>query len=433
MHTPSAPLRSAFNRLSLAGLCATLVGNGIGRFAFIALMPALISAGWFSQAEAMALGVATLVGYVVGAPVADLLASRWSTATMLRAAMLICAASFFACAIEGAPMLWYYFWRTTVGVCGALLMVITAPAVIPLHSARVRGRASGVVFSGIGLGAALSGLLIPLLITGLPQAAGAAATPLFAGHGVTAAWLGMGAVCLLLTLLTWRQWPAEAAARPLRAPVVATAPPALGSDVRLAVGLILAAHGLNAIGYLAHTMFWVDYVVRELGLSLADGGFYWAMFGLGAAIGPMLTGTLADWLGLKRCLVAGFVIKAAAALLPVWDHGHLALLLSSLLMGIFTPGIVALVSAYALDRVGPLHHRRTWGMATTSFALAQAIGGAAMVFAATRLASYQPLFCASAVALLGSVICILLIPDRSGKPQAAKLADQPGAAATPTH
>jgi MFS family permease len=196
-------------------------------------------------------------------------------------------------------------------------------------------------------------------------------------------------------------------------PLPAVSPFPAGSALRLTVTLILVAHGLNALGYLAHTMFWVDYLVRELGLSLADGGYYWAMFGLGAAVGPMLTGTLADWLGLKPCLIAGFVIKAGAALLPVLHSSHLALLASSLLMGICTPGIVALVSAYALDRVGPLHHRRVWGLATTSFAVAQAVGGALMAYAATRLDAYGPLFLASAVALVGSVVCILLVPGPS--------------------
>jgi predicted MFS family arabinose efflux permease len=82
-------------------------------------------------------------------------------------------------------------------------------------------------------------------------------------------------------------------------------------------------------------------------------------------------------------------------------------------MGVCTPGIVALVSAYALDRVGPLHHRTAWGMATSSFAIAQAGGGALMAFAATRLESYHALFCVSATALVGSMICVALIKERA--------------------
>jgi len=399
---------TAFNRLSAAALCATLVGNGIGRFAFIALMPALIQAGWFTQAEASYLSVATLAGYVIGAPISDWLARQWPAADLLRGSMLACSISFFACAISGAGMPWYFFWRTLAGVCGAVLMVLPAPLVLPRHDPIVRARASGVVFSGIGAGAAISGSLVPLLVSGIGVALmlGDVPAATLSLHGVAGAWIGMGLICAALTALSWRQWPVDSQQTNAASPQPSSRLP---DEIRPVVWLILAAHGLNAVGYLAHTMFWVDYVVRELERPLATGGFYWAMFGVGAAIGPMLTGTLADRFGLRRCLIVGFALKSFSALLPVLTHADAALLLSSVLMGILTPGIVALVSAFALDRVGAIHHRKAWGMATSSFALAQALGGALMAWAASRWPSYEPLFCISAVALVGSIACVVSI------------------------
>jgi len=425
-------IQTACSRLSFSGLCATMIGNGIGRFAFIALMPALIQAGWFTKADASYLGVATLVGYVLGASASDRLAGRFTGATLLRAAMLVCTLSFFACAIQGAGMPWYYLWRTAAGVGGGLLMVLPAPLVLPRHCPAVRGRASGVVFSGIGLGAAVSGVLVPALISGMGIAVivGESTSPVFLLRGVRGAWIGMGLVCLALTLLAWRHWPKEETGTP-HGP--AAAKTALPSEIKSTVALILAAHGLNAIGYLTHTMFWVDYVVRELNMPLATGGFFWAMFGLGAAIGPMLTGTLADKFGLRRCLIAGFAIKAVSAVLPVVSSSASALLLSSILMGIFTPGIVALISAYTLDRVGAEHHRRAWGMATSSFAIAQAAGGALMALAATRLLSYHPLFSISAAALVGSIICIVMIRDRPSVQEPARSQDVAHVTSAATH
>ena len=402
------------NRLSLAGLSATLIGNGIGRFAFIALMPALVQGGWFTKGEASYLSVSTLVGYVLGAWIADWLGARFRVSTLLRSSMLACSLSFFACAFEGAGMPWYYAWRVAAGFCGALLMVLPAPAVLAQHSPAIRGRVSGIVFSGIGLGAVISGALVPMLISGIGLAVISAGTsvPLFELQGITGAWLGMGAICLVLTALAWQQWPHDA-------PVPTAPGPGAGAlaagpaAVRSTVWLVVAAHSLNAVGYLAHTLFWVDYVVRELHMSLAQGGFYWSMFGLGAAIGPLLTGSLADTFGLKRCLIAGFLIKSFSAGLPLLSSHPAALFASSILMGIFTPGIVALISAYLLDRVGPTLHRRNWGLATFGFAIAQAAAGFLMALAAVRLDSYQPLFVVSAVALIGSILCISLIRDKS--------------------
>jgi hypothetical protein len=50
----------------LAGLCATLVGIGLARFAYTPLIPALIAAHWFSPSATVYLGAANLAGYLAG-------------------------------------------------------------------------------------------------------------------------------------------------------------------------------------------------------------------------------------------------------------------------------------------------------------------------------------------------------------------------------
>ena len=405
-------LQKALNRLSFAGLSATLVGNGIGRFAFIALMPALIDAAWFTKGEASQLSVATLLGYVVGAWRSDWLARRYSPAALIRVCMLLISISFFASAFSGWPIAWYYVWRVLAGACGAVLMVLPAPLVVPQHDPTIRGRASGVVFSGVGLGAVVSGLLVPALVAGLGVAAiYGGETHQVAFSGVQGAWLGLGTVCLALTLGSWRQWPTDATPAVASLPASSSVEAVVSADrlVSRTVWLILIAHGLNAVGYLAHTMFWVDYLVREMGMSLATGGFYWSVFGIGAAIGPMITGRLADSFGTRRCLLAGFALKSVAAVLPVWASSAPALFLSSLLMGICTPGVLALVSAYTLEVVGPNLNRQVWGKATFSFSLAQGVGGFLMAAAVVYMESYGPLFVASSLALLGSIVCIACV------------------------
>lgn len=405
-------MRRALNGLSLAGLAATLVGNGVGRFAFIALMPAVIDAAWFSKAQASHLSVATLLGYILGAWGSDRLARRWSSSTLIRWCMLLTAISFYASAFAGWPLGWYYAWRLVAGACGAVLMVLPAPVVLPRHDASVRARASAVVFSGVGLGAALSGLLVPALVAGvgLKLVYGKSSWPLVFS-GVTGAWLGLGTLCLILTIVSWRWWPSDTGAA--AAGTAAPATPAGGLQGHAAVvRLIVAAHALNAVGYLAHTMFLVDYVVHEVGASLAAGGFYWSMFGLGAAVGPLITGPLADRYGTRRCLAVGFAAKSLAAILPVWSSRPSVLLASAVLMGVCTPGLLALVSAYTLEIVGAQEYRAAWGKATFGFSVAQGLGGFAMAIAVSHLSSYKPLMMASALALVGAIGCLLAIPAR---------------------
>src|SRR5688500_8418006 len=84
-------------RPALAGLCATLVGIGLARFAYTPLIPALIAAGWFTPAQAAYLGAANLAGYLAGALLARRIAAGIAPAGALRAMMALATLAFFAC------------------------------------------------------------------------------------------------------------------------------------------------------------------------------------------------------------------------------------------------------------------------------------------------------------------------------------------------
>ena len=89
----------SFWRATLAGLCASLVGIGLARFAYTPLIPVLIAANWFAPAEAVYLGAANLAGYLAGALLARPAADRASAPAVLRTMMVLATASFFACAM----------------------------------------------------------------------------------------------------------------------------------------------------------------------------------------------------------------------------------------------------------------------------------------------------------------------------------------------
>ena len=175
----------------LAGLCATLVGIGLARFAYTPLIPALISAHWFSPSATVYLGAANLAGYLGGALLARPIAAR-AEQLRLRWMMVAASAAFFACAFP-LSFGWLFLWRFASGVSGGALMALAAPVVLPHIKPSRRGLASGAIFTGVGLGIAASGTLVPLLMRA----------------GLAQTWFGLGAVALLLTLISWGGWPHE--------------------------------------------------------------------------------------------------------------------------------------------------------------------------------------------------------------------------------
>jgi predicted MFS family arabinose efflux permease len=371
-------------RGTLAGLCATLVGIGLARFAYTPLIPPLITEGWFAPSQAAYLGAANLAGYLAGALLAQRMAAAARSALVLRAMMVLATAAFFACAFP-ISYIWFFLWRFGAGLAGGALMALAAPSVLARIPARRRGLAGGIIFTGVGLGIVASGSLVPALL----------------GFGLFETWCGLGALSLILTALAWGGWPTEdagGAAKP-----AATAP--LGPRRRLpglALKALLVEYGLNAAGLVPHMVFLVDYIARGLDRGLAVGANYWVLFGLGAIVGPVLFGHLADRGGFRLALRLGFLVQAIAVALLVLTTSPVWMAVSSVVVGAFVPGIVPVV----LGRVHELipgdsrAQNAAWSGATAAFALGQAGAayGFSLLFAETG--GYTILFALGAVALV---------------------------------
>ena len=355
-----------------AGLAATLLGVGLARFAYPPLIPALVGAGWFGAPDAAYLGAANLAGYAVGALGAARLATLLDPGRMLALMMALAAGSFLACAWP-ASFAWFFVWRLASGVSGGVLIALAAPTVLAVVPASRRGLAAGLVFTGVGLGVAASGVVAPLA-----QAA-----------GPTAAWLALAAAGAALAALAAPLFP-RGQASPSRGLALARGP----------LLLLLAAYACDAVGFIPHTVFLADFVARGLGQGVAAGAFFWTVFGLGATFGPALVGLAADRFGFAASLCAAFCLKAAAVALPLASTAPLALGASSFLVGALTTGIVALAAGRAAELAGPERRTQAWGAMTAAFAVAQAGGAYAFtgLFAATG--AHAPLFALGALALL---------------------------------
>jgi predicted MFS family arabinose efflux permease len=360
-------------------LCASLIGIGLARFAYTPLLPALIGAAWFTPAEAAYLGAINLIGYLAGALLAQPLVARRSARSVLRAMMLLATIAFFACAFE-LGFVWFTVWRLGAGIAGGVIMVLAAPTILPHVPAGRRGLVSGVIFTGVGLGIAASGTLVPLLL----------------GVGVIATWCGLGACAALLTALAWHGWPAgDAWSRPIHGARVAArvASPAIRA--------LLLAYGLTAAGLVPHMVFLVDFIARGLNQGVAVGARAWIAFGIGAMAGPLLLGRLADRIGFGLALRLVFAAGAVAVALPLAATDAVALTVSSLIAGACTPGAVPLAFGRAQELTrDPEETRRVWRAATTSYALFQAAGAALCAELFARTGSHVPLFAVGAAALV---------------------------------
>ena len=384
-----APAADPGWRLPLAGAVALLLGVGLGRYAFTPLITPLVEQHWFSDAQTARLGAINLLGYLCGAATAHRIGRHFGERRTIAVCLATVVASLFACALDWG-MAWYAPWRLVAGWAAATLTIVVTPAIMARMPARARPRSSAVIFTGIGVGTIASSLIVPWL----------------ADAGIAAAWCAVGVVGGLLAawswFAVWRSVPDLPASETRRVHTGTTA-----AAPWLAITLIVVAYGLSSAGYVPHSLYWVDYIARELGRGLGSGSAYWLLLGIGGMVGPAAAGVTAARLGFRPALIAAFVLMTAATALPLASTQPWALTLSSLFVGAMVPAIITLTAGVVVDLAPMGRQQQIWGWATLSFAATQAVGGFVMARLYAQIGRYIDLIGMGAAILVIGCACAI--------------------------
>ena len=385
-------------RLAAAGHATLLLAMGIGRFSYTPMVPPLITSGTLSAAEAGYVGASNLAGYLAGALAIPAMRRRLAALPMLRTGILLCLLGIAASAVPFG-FVWLASCRFLIGVAAAWMMVLALSIVVGNAPAGTTGRATGTVFTGVGVGIAFSGVVVPSLLD----------------MGLLYAWIGLAVVGTAATGVAFWGWAAADGPGPApRAPGGRWRdwrrwqPPA--QLRRLPVWCLMGGQALFAIGLVPHTIYWVDYIARALGLGMDAGGLYWILVGVGALTGPLAGGWLADRAGFAAALVAIFAVLAVGVVIPVIWPVSAVLVLSSLIFGA-QPAVSAVISGRTGQVVGKEDMAEVWRWMVLCGAVTKALGGYLMVWLFDVTGSYTILFISGAAALAFGALLSLPWPD----------------------
>ena len=340
---------------TFAALAAYFVSIGIARFAYSPLIPALIKEEWFSASDATYLGAANLAGYLIGAISGKWIGNRIAHHHLLGLVMLIVSASLFA-SMFPVSFMWYFVWRLVSGYCGGVVMVLAATLILPRVPSHRLGLASGLMFTGVGSGIALSGLLVPFLVE----------------IGLTETWIILGAISLVLTVIVYPFWPRDVQSQTVPSTVQISM---INHAFTLPLNSLYVCYGFVAMALTAHMVFLVDYVARDLNLGLGVGGQIWIAFGLGAMVGPLSVGALAGWIGFRYALHILLLAMFISIGMLLVDHSLPTLYASALIVGATVPGVVSVIagSIHELTKSDSSLNKTAWSLSTVAFAVGQAI------------------------------------------------------------
>lgn len=335
-------------------LCwVTVMLEGYDLVVLGAIIPTLTKTGYagFDAAGATAVATLSLVGVAIGAAAVGPITDRFGRRIVLLGSILLFSLFTLVIPLAGSVGLFATF-RLIAGL-GLGACMPTALTFMAEHMpAESRARASTFTMTGYHVGAVITSLLALAFVPNWQ--------PLFYAGGI---------IGLLILPLMWVKLPESEAFLQAKAKGVTRVPfsTLVGPQFRRAsigvwigsfMGLLLV-YGLNT---------WLPKLMNDAGYSMSSSITLLLILNVGAIIGLLAAGTIADRRGTKPTIVVWFVVSAVLlSVLSIRMSSNLLLNTIVLLTGIFVFSAQVLIYAYVTQKY-PAEVRGT------ALGLASAIG-----------------------------------------------------------
>ncbi len=332
------------------------VALGLARFAYALLLPAMRTDLSWSFAQAGTINTANAVGYLVGALLAAPVIARVGGRRAFLGSLMLTAVALTACAASGdfAVLL---ALRLVAGVAGAVAFIVGASLATQLAAGASSARAAvllGVYFAGGGLGVAVSGLLIPLVLSATGPG------------GWRWGWLVLGALAFAATAA------AVPAAR--RAPLPSRSSRQTVSTWRARpVAVTLGAYALFGAGYIAYVTFIIAFLKGQGAGTFELSGF-WVVLGLAAIGSTFAWGPLLARLRGGRGIALASAVVTLGAAIPLLSGSIGGAFASAVLFGGSFLAVPTAVTAFARRAHNPHHWTIAIAALTVAFAVGQCLG-----------------------------------------------------------
>ena len=368
-------------RVLAGGVFVMMVAMGIGRFAFTPILPLMQRDLGISHILAGSLASLNYAGYLLGALLCAMLPSLLRNIFVNVGTLVASIATTLLMGLTVSPFSWGIL-RFIGGVASAMLFVVIAIEVSETLARSRLSRWNSVLFSGVGLGIALSGLLVPFL-----DRLG----------GWSAAWLGMGALAIVLAIagigLAGRGHGA------VRVPygAVHTAGTLKG------IGRLATVYFLEGVGYIVSATFLVTMIAHTPGLS-GFAPWSWVAVGLAAAPSTILWQLAANRVGLRQILSLTYLLQALGIFLSINAATAVTSGVAAAIFGGTFMGITALAMAEGTRRAGA-EGRRAAAIMTACFGAGQVVGPPLAGFLADQLGGFSlALFMAGTLVVIGGIL-----------------------------
>lgn len=350
----------------LAGILALIVGVGAARFAFTALLPAMLDSSLSLRFSGI-LASLNYVGYLSGAIFAIFLKDLTAKARYFRFGLTLCVLTTLVLALTTHAWLWLVS-RIVAGFGAAMVLVVGSAIVMTKLNMADKTKAMGIHFSGIGFSILLTDLLSRLVLH-------------LGGHWQDA-WLALALMAIVASLYS-----AFILSVPASDGETGSASAFDFSVFNRAVWILVFAYFTEGLGMVVQGTFLPDIINSLEGLD-GYGGYAWTAVGVAGIPSCILWMRAAHRFGSVNIILVTMALQAVGLLIPVLTNNLWLNLLSGLLFGGTFVALVALFMTLGGKLAG--HHPViVMGAITTAYGIGQVAGPLYSVALVGEFGSYS--------------------------------------------
>jgi len=372
-------------RYLIGGIFALVIAMGIGRFSYTVILPYMQEAFEFSQATAGYLATSNYLGYLVGAWVAGRLPIGNKRILFLQITLVISILTTAFMGFTNVIIIWYLL-RFISGVVSAFIFVVITSLILDQLASSSHMHLSGLFYSGVGIGIALSAVIV---------------SPIQAVFHWNGTWIVLALFSIVLfVLIVLFIKPITPSKQLVESQIISQKTPPQSW-----IKWLIIAYSLEGLGYIVTGTFIVS-IAQESTSFHGDAAFVWFVVGVAAIPSCIVWSKLAQRYGYVKILLISMLLQAIGIVLPALATNSMTLYASAFIFGATFMGITTVCTTLA-RKLAPVNSHQMIGYLTAGYALGQMIGPSIAGTLASYTNSYQyALVGASLVVMLGG-LCLI--------------------------
>lgn len=396
---------SSTTEVIVLAAAAIAIGGGFARHTLGLVLPAMTDDIIGSYSRAGWLGTINLGAYLVGILMVSFVSGRIRPVAIIKWGLAGTVAGLAVMAI--APS--FGLLALGMALCGffsAGLWIPFAGVVSGATTARDRGRALGLVVSGIGLSIVVASQLVNLLRFLFDESVWRLV------WGIEA-FIGLLVLVAVVTRLRPANDPAEVSSSTIRVSVLMTVP---------RWWAVTGAYAAYGFGYSVYLSYLAAALEDDAGFSANHAAIAYSLVGITSLFGGIVFGPWSDRVGRRFALWTSLSLTVLCILaIPLGVEPWVAL--SAATFGAAMTGTGTVVSATIGDHLEPRAMGTAFGMVTVIFGIAQTAGPYVGGWITETAGSFTPTFLAAAIATSVAVGFAWCLP--AGRPAGDDIGSTP--------